>query len=73
MASGPNIRITTMRLHKALMKDMDRRAKKLGVTRTRLVEWVLRDYCNKPDAELKAVVTAPKQELPDERQLDIFG
>lgn len=73
MAPGPNTTITTMRMPNVLMKMLDRRASKLKISRTRLVEWVLRDYCTKSDAELKDIVTAPAKELPDEGQLDIFG
>lgn len=73
MAPGPNTAITTMRLPNVLMKMLDRRASKLKISRTRLVEWVLRDYCAKSDAEIRDIVTAPAKELPDENRLDIFG
>lgn len=73
MASGPNTKITTMRLPKDLMKMLDRRAKKNQVSRTRLIEWLLRDYVAKPETELRDIVTGPRQEVVDARSIDIFN
>lgn len=73
MAPGPNTTITTMRMPKSLMKMIDRRAAKLAISRTRFVEWVLRDYCAKSDAEIRDIVTAPAKEIPEDGQIDLFG
>lgn len=74
MAPGPNTKITTMRLPKDLMQMIARRAKKNQVSRTRMIEWILRDYVsNRSDAELRDIVTGPKQEIIDENQADLFS
>lgn len=73
MAPGPNTEITTMRLPKDLKKILARRAKKLDVTRTRLVVWLLRDCMGKSDAELRDIVTGPSQEVADVNQHDLFA
>lgn len=63
MAPGPNTKITTMRLPKDLMHLISRRARKNHVSRTQLVERILRDYVNRSDGELHDLITAPPQEL----------
>lgn len=74
MAPGPSTKITTMRLPKDLMKMIDRRAQKNHVSRTRMIEWILRDYLNKSDAELRDIVTGPAKEITaDENQADLFS
>lgn len=72
MATGPNTRITTMRLPKDLMSMIDRRAKKNQVSRTRMIEWVLRDYVSsKSDAELRDIVIGPPKEIVHD--VDLFA
>lgn len=70
MAVGPNTQRTTMYFAKDLLRMIDRRAKKNQVSRTRMIEWVLRDYVNKSDAELRDIVTGPKKEVAD---VDLFA
>lgn len=70
MAVGPNTQRTTMYFAKDLLRMIDRRAKKHDVSRTRMIEWVLRDYVSKSDAELRDIVTAPKKEIVD---VDLFA
>jgi len=70
MAVGPNTQRTTMYFDKSLLRMIDRRAKKHDVSRTRMIEWVLRDYVNKTDAELRDIVTSPKKEIVND---DIFA
>lgn len=72
MAPGPNTKITTMRLPKDLMQMISRRAKKNQISRSRFVEWVLRDYVNRPDGELRDIVTGPRQEVAD-APVDLFS
>lgn len=74
MPPGPNTKITTMRLPKDLMQMIARRAKKNQVSRTRMIEWILRDYVsNRSDAELRDIVTGPAKEITDENQADLFS
>lgn len=70
MAVGPNTQRTTMYFPKDLLRMLDRRAKKNQVSRTRIIEWVLRDYVSKPDAELRDIVQSPKKEIVD---VDLFA
>lgn len=65
MAVGPNTMTTTMRLPRDLLKMIDRRARKNAVSRTRFIEWILRDYVAKPDGEVREIVTSPRKEITD--------
>ncbi len=74
MAPGPNTKITTMRLPKDLMKMISRRADKHQVSRSRFVEWVLRDYVSKPEGELRDIITGPRKEVVDaSSKIDLFS
>lgn len=76
MAYGPEKKLqmqrTTMWVPRDLLAQIDARADRIGVSRTRLVERVLRDSVGRAEADLRDMILAPK-EMPDDRQLDFLA
>jgi metal-responsive CopG/Arc/MetJ family transcriptional regulator len=73
MAKRPNKKIIAFRLPGDLMKTLGAKATKQHVSRNKLVEFILRSYLAKSEAELRHMIENPPEDMTDAGQIDLFA
>ncbi|MDK4729369.1 hypothetical protein EVC08_041 [Rhizobium phage RHph_N65] len=73
MAKRPSKKIIAFRLPNDLMKTLSGKAAKQHVSRNKLVEFILRSYLAKSEAELRHMISNPPEDERDDQTIDLFA
>jgi hypothetical protein len=73
MAKRPTKKIIAFRLPGDLMKTLGTKATRQHVSRNKLVEFILRDYCGRTDKDLRDLIKNPQEEERDDQTIDLFA
>jgi hypothetical protein len=72
MAKIPTKKIFAFRLPDSVAKTLSKQAARQHVSRNKLVEFILRDYCVRPDRDLRDLLESTQEAASDE-QIDLFA